>query len=339
MMINLILIGGNRMGEEQPLETISQLSTKNKIKLFLFTEKIHLNKKTHNFTSFKKFLIKKRINYKVVKNINSEINEIKKSLSSNSRNILLLVNCIWKISDEILSLFKNNVFNIHLGTLPNQVGAGGASWLRMIGAKKSSISIHQVNNKYDEGKILLFDDFYLKKDFSLDYYYSRVRKLERKTYRRFFDILIKNKLKFKKVTTKNFIYMPRLDTSTHGFIDWSWSAKNITDFINAFGKPYKGATTFIRKKKYYISKAKFLKSSIKFHPFQSGLVIKKTKKDLFIAATNGLVNIINLTDKNEKKVNFEKIKLGVRFFTPSNYLDSSKMSDALHTGKGIKIKR
>lgn len=338
-MLNLILVGGNRMGEDQPIETLNRLSVKNKIKLFLFTEKVHLNKKTHNFTSFRKFLIKKQINYKKVENINSEFDEIKKRMSTNSKNVLLLVNCIWKISDEILCLFKNNVFNIHLGTLPNQVGAGGASWLSMIGAKKSSISIHQVNKEYDQGETLLANDFYLKKDFLLEDYYSQVRKLETKTYGKFFDILIKNKLELKKVTSKNFIYMPRLNTTTHGFIDWSWSAKNITNFINAFGKPYKGATTFIKKKKYYISRAKFLKSSIKFHPFQSGIVIKKTKNNLFIAATNGLVNIINLTEKNEKKVNFEKIKLGDRFFTPSYYLDQSKINSALHTGKGIKIKR
>ena len=42
--------------------------------------------------------------------------------------------------------------------------------------------------------------------------------------------------------------MPRLDTQIHGFIDWNWTAKHIVDFINAFGSPYQGATTFIKKK-------------------------------------------------------------------------------------------
>ena len=338
-MINLILIGGNRMEENQPVEYINQLSRKKKMKLFLFTEKIHLNKPTNNRILFKDFLIENQINYKTLKNINNEVNEIKGKLCPKSRNILLLVNCIWRINNKILNLFGKNAYNIHLGTLPNQVGAGGASWLRMIGARKSSISIHQLNSDYDSGKILLSEDFSLKKDFSLNDYYFHVRKKEKKAYEKFFDILIKNKLKLRKVSNKDFTYMPRLNTLTHGFIDWSWGAKDIVNFINAFGRPYKGASTFIKKKKYFISEAKFLNYSIKFHPFQSGIVIKKTKKSLFIATSNGLVNIIDLKDEKGKKVSLDKINLGVRFFTPSKYLDASKMNTSLHTGKGIVIKR
>lgn len=252
---------------------------------------------------------------------------------------MLLCNSIWKIDKNIISLFKKNIFNIHIGKFPYQIGAGGATWLRLVNARLSSITIHAVNEELDRGKILVEQDFKLKKNFSLTDYYKITRKNEIKAYNKFFNVLSSPKKKiFKENNEKSSIYMPRLNTKIHGYIDWSWNAKDVANFINAFSSPYDGASTFIKKKKYFLQNAKFKKNKINFHPFQSGIIFRKNKSSLSIAGIMGEIKIKQLYDAKGKKVKLELIKLGARFYTPSKEIDKSKMLTSLHTGKGILIK-
>lgn len=252
---------------------------------------------------------------------------------------MLLCNSIWKIDKNIISLFKNKIFNIHIGKFPYQIGAGGATWLRLVNAKLSSITIHAVNEEFDRGKILVEHDFKLKKNFSLMDYYKTTRKNEIRAYNKLFSILSSPKKKiFKDNNERSSIYMPRLNTKIHGYIDWSWNAKDIVNFINAFSAPYEGASTFIKKKKYLLQNAKFKKNKINFHPFQSGIIFRKNKKSLSVAGIMGEIEIKQLCDSNGKKVKLESVKLGSRFYTPSNEIDKSNMLTSLHTSKGILIK-
>ena len=105
-MKNLILVGGNRMHENEPIETLYKLAKLKKINLFIYTEKVHLKKKCKGSISFKKFLEERNINYRVSKNINKEIDDIKKRFSSKLENVLLLTNCIWKIDLNLINFFK-----------------------------------------------------------------------------------------------------------------------------------------------------------------------------------------------------------------------------------------
>ena len=333
-MKNLILVGGNRLNEDEPINTISELAKKNKYKIFLFTEKIHLSKKCKK-KNFRFFLKKKKIEYKAIDNINSQFNSLKKKLNYNKNDIMLLTNSIWKIDKNIISFFNSRIFNIHIGKFPFQIGAGGASWLRMVNAKLSSITIHEVTEKFDSGRILVEKDFKLKKDFNLLNYYSEARKFEKIAYQLFFKA-IKKKIKFKiKKKDNDTVYMPRLNTKIHGYVDWSWNAEDIVNFINAFSDPYSGASTFIRKRKFYIKNAKLKKNKIKFHPFQSGIIFNKTFKSLLVAAFDGVVEVGNIFDSRGKKVSFDSINLGRRFFTPAAYLEKARLTSSIHSSKGI----
>jgi methionyl-tRNA formyltransferase len=287
-------------------------------------------------TSFKVFLKKKKIEYKKIDSINSQLQSIKKKFGLKANNLMLLTNSIWKINKNLIDVFKNNIFNIHIGKFPFQIGAGGASWLKLVGAKLSSITIHEVTEEYDEGKVLIEKDFKLSENFSLLGYYSSVRKIEKLAYKLFFNIVEnKKKLKLKLKNKKDQVYMPRLNTKIHGFIDWSWDASEIVNFINAFSNPYQGATTFIKQKKFFLKNAIFNKSKLKFHPFQSGIVFNKNSKSLNIAAKNGFIKVNNVLDSKGRKINLNSIITGSRFFTSSFYLDQARSTSSFHSSKGI----
>lgn len=190
-MKNLILVGGNRLNEDEPLNTLLGLAKKNNYKVFLYTEKIHLNKKCKKET-FKSFLKRKKVKYKNIDNINNQISNIKKKFNfRKNKNIMLLANSIWKIDKNIINLFNSNIFNIHIGKFPFQIGAGGASWLRMVDAKLSAITLHEVTEEYDNGRILIEKVFKLNKNFNLSSYYSKARNFEKLAYDLFFKIIKK----------------------------------------------------------------------------------------------------------------------------------------------------
>ncbi len=338
-MKNLILVGGNRILENEPIETLYRIAKRKKINLFLYTEKIHLKKKCEKSISFKEFLQKRKINYKVSKNINHEIEDIKKRFTPGLENVLLLTNCIWKINSDLIDFFKKRIYNIHVGLLPVQKGAGGATWIKLTNSNISAITIHEVSQELDTGRILIEKKFKLKKNFSLINYYNQTRGCEKKTYNNFFNLIKKKNFLLKKQNKKEDVYMPRLNTKIHGFIDWNWKAKHIVDFVNAFSDPYQGASTFIKNKKYLLSHAKLLKHKINFHPYQSGIIFKKEKNSFLIAATEGVVQIKKIAKITGEKYPIKKLKLGARFFTPIKELEKSKKLTSLHSSKGIITKK
>ena len=67
-----------------------------------------------------------------------------------------------------------------------------------------------------------------------------------KFYSEFLEKLLSG-LKFDLKPQINYLgrYNPRLDTETDGLIDWNLNSYDLINFINAFDKPYKGASTFL----------------------------------------------------------------------------------------------
>ena len=136
------------------------------------------------------------------------------------------------------------------------------------------------------------------------------------------NLLFNKKIKLRKQMKINSTYWPRIDTESHGWINWNWSGEEIFNFIKAFDKPYAGAHTQLKKKTFYFKNCKFVNKK-KFHPFQYGLIINKTKKSLLVCTNNGVLHINNIFNKQGKKINFKTFKVGDRFFTPIKELESA----------------
>ena len=227
----LYIVGGNRKYEDEPLRSIILYSKKLGIRPILITDHIHLNKECLNYKNLKEFLKEYKINYYIFNDINIEFKKLSKKFEVEN-SYLLAVNSIWIFKRNIINLFQNRIFNLHIGKLPSQKGAGGASWQILSREKFSAVCIHEVIDKIDEGKILLEKIFDIKNSSSLIEYYKRANIAEKKILKKFLEMMsIKKKFKLKKVNKDKSVYMPRLDTNTHGFIDWALSVDNILNFI------------------------------------------------------------------------------------------------------------
>lgn len=75
-------------------------------------------------------------------------------------DLLVCAGFLWKIPDDILHAFPNKIVNIHPAILPKFGGKGmyGLNVHKAViesGDKESGITIHYLNEHYDEGEIIL----------------------------------------------------------------------------------------------------------------------------------------------------------------------------------------
>jgi phosphoribosylglycinamide formyltransferase 1 len=80
-------------------------------------------------------------------------------LLSDQTDLIVLAGFLWLVPSNILSAFNNRIINIHPALLPKYGGKGmyGHHVHQAViacGDKESGISIHYVNEKYDDGDII-----------------------------------------------------------------------------------------------------------------------------------------------------------------------------------------
>jgi methionyl-tRNA formyltransferase len=131
-------------------------------------------------------------------------------------------------------------------------------------------------------------------------------------------------------------YWPRLHTKTHGYIDWSWKLHHIESFICAFDIPYPGASTFLQNRKVRLRKVATSVSDGVFHPFQSGLIYRKSSEFLYVAIEYGTIIVGEVIDDETEATITQQIAVGERFYTPTECLGDALQYRAIYTAQGLK---
>ncbi|WP_459210177.1 phosphoribosylglycinamide formyltransferase [Aquimarina rhabdastrellae] len=112
-----------------------------------------------------------------------ENNEVLRILKDANPDIIVLAGFLWKFPESILNHFPSKVINIHPALLPNYGGKG------MYGKfvheavinnkeKESGITIHYVNEAYDEGAIIFQAKTTIKEGDTPEVLASNIHKLE-----------------------------------------------------------------------------------------------------------------------------------------------------------------
>ena len=86
-------------------------------------------------------------------------NDVVEILENNNTDLIVLAGFLWLVPDNILNNYRDRILNIHPALLPKYGGKGMFGHHvheAVIGAgeKMSGITIHYVNEKYDEGQII-----------------------------------------------------------------------------------------------------------------------------------------------------------------------------------------
>ena len=108
-------------------------------------------------------------------------------LLENRIDFIVLAGFLWLIPEDILEKYKNRIINIHPALLPGYGGKGmyGDRVHKAVinnGDRESGITIHYVNENYDEGDIIFQARCHVDSDDTPESLATRVHALEYKHY-------------------------------------------------------------------------------------------------------------------------------------------------------------
>ena len=110
-------------------------------------------------------------------------------------SLLVLAGFLWKIPESLLHAFPGRIINIHPALLPSYGGKGMYGHHvhnAVIDAKdtESGITIHYVNEVYDEGNIIVQARCHVEQNDTADALAARIHKLEHFYYPRTIEYLL-----------------------------------------------------------------------------------------------------------------------------------------------------
>jgi len=244
----------------------------------------------------------------------------------------------WDFSADSLGLFDHRLVNFHPVPLPRYRGGAHFSWQSLQRDLGGGLFFQLLEEQPDAGMIVYSETFTLPPDTRrpADYYaFSDSRYLP--FVKAFINRVISgDDFETSRLPEELSLYMPRLSTLEQAFIDWSWTSDEILRFIDAFDDPYPGASTFIRGRRVFVRNCEFIESKGGFHPFQSGLVIRRSDTAAYVATQAGVLEINSLTFEDGTSAFAESVE-GERLYTPSDILESALVFKAEYNAAGLVI--
>ncbi len=325
---NWILAGG-----EDLIVQAAKFLADNKENFFIITGSRNLKEKLRNGKSLKQNFEANNFNYHISEDINNdEIVDryIKK------KTILLSLSSPWIFKEDFIKKFNKGVINLHEANLPLNRGGATISWMIMMNLKNSGSVLHFVTPKIDGGDVLMSSSYTFPKTCKIpieysDFIFSKSSSL----INRFLSNILNNhSFKLAKQNEIKSTYWPRLNTEKQGYINWSWDIEDIASFIHSFDDPYSGSRSFINKDEVIIKHIEIFLEKNVFHPFQSGIIYRKAKKQIYVAANRGTLIIRSIKSKKGQDI-FSKIRIGDRIHTPNKYLEKSLMLRPVYSSKGL----
>ncbi len=284
----IILIGTQKIAYYQ----FKNIIKKNIYKInYIITKKNDIVCKLSKYKNIKIFKIKN----------NKQINNIfKNKIKSNNLYLIIIICFGLKISKYIIKKPKIGCFNIHPSLLPKLKGPSPIQYSILNNYKITGVTLIKINKKIDEGKIILQKKYKIKKKETYISLYKKLTNLSLKLLIKFFKIIKKNKIKYKKQNIKKSTYTKKI-YKIKGKINWKKKAKEIERQIRAF---YLWPKTFFYYKKYiiFIWKVKIIKKKKKY---KIGQIIKYNKKYLDIQTSKNILRITKI-QINGKKINYIK---------------------------------
>ncbi len=328
---NLVLLGGGLL-----LMKICRWAIENKYGVTVITSPRHAEDVIEG-SSLESALKKLKVPFYVFEKLDGS--ELQRIIPKPEETFSLSLGAAWIFNEPLISsVFKNNLFNLHGTRLPQNRGSGGFSWQILTGNRFGFVNIHKMEEGIDEGEILFSKEFLYPpscrtpKDY-LEIYRSKCYNF----IAELLELLKNEAMSVRAISQPEYLssYWPRLNTEIHGWIDWRWEAAYLERFICAFDDPYSGAHTMWNDKRVFLKKVSLNLEDGHFHPFQSGIVYRKSA-DWICMAVKGAALIIEEIF-NESNINIiEQIKVGDRFFTPLDFLEATSQR-VVYLPAGLKM--
>ncbi|NIO49164.1 MAG: methionyl-tRNA formyltransferase [Candidatus Aminicenantes bacterium] len=210
------------------------------------------------------------------------------------------------IPSSIIYLPRYNSLNVHFSLLPKFRGASPVQWALLNGEEKTGITIFELNEKMDEGDILMQEEMNIFPD-------ENAAELEDRLAQKGADLLIKtiaqiDKLKHIKQDHSQATYAPKI-SKEDGKIDWTKSSITIERQVRAF-TPWPSAFTFFKDIRLKIHKGRKIEKEAP--PGSSaGEILRIKKEGIQVCCGEGGTYLIeSLQPENRKRMDAYAFFLG-----------------------------
>jgi len=324
---HVLIMGGGMLITNFAIELI-----KNDFKVTIVTSKRQIDENEEFFQSLRE----NNLTYVISENISSET-EILEQITITTLGISY--GSPWILKKEFIDRFQGKILNIHGARLPRDRGGATFSWLPLQSKKLGYCLIHKLTEVIDSGEVIKVREFLYPPECRIPIQYKKHYEKQNKEFLNEFIREIKNEAEFNVINQPEHLstYWPRISTEFNGLINWNWKLREIEQFICAFDEPYKGASTFINKKKVFLKSCMIDFDDGIFHPFQKGLIYKKSSNSIFIATEDGTLIINKIFNEKGDEI-FDEIKIGDRMFTPNEHLEKASTFRPIYTTSGLKEK-
>ena len=264
-----------------------------------------------NESDVKKYTLKNKIKTLQPSNLMDEefINQIK-----GLKPDLIIVVAFRKLPAEVFNIPRHGTINLHASLLPNYRGAAPINWCLMNGEIKTGVTTFYINEKIDQGDILLQKEIMIKNEDDFGSLYTKLSEVGAELVVKTVEGIFNNSLK---PIEQNFIddlkLAPKLN-SENTRINWSRSTNEIIGQIKGLS-PKPGAWTMIKNGENRF-RLKILKAVKKKEPLLKNNLNGKiviNNGELHIYNEDGAINCSVIQLENKREMTSKELLNGLRF--------------------------
>ena len=264
-----------------------------------------------NESDVKKYTLKNKIKTLQPSNLMDEefINQIK-----GLKPDLIIVVAFRKLPTEVFNIPRHGTINLHASLLPNYRGAAPINWCLMNGEIKTGVTTFYINEKIDQGDILLQKEIMIKNEDDFGSLYTKLSEVGAELVVKTVEGIFNNSLKPIK---QNFIddlkLAPKLN-SENTRINWSRSTSDIIGKIKGLS-PKPGAWTMIKNGENRF-RLKILKAMKEKGPLLKNNLIGKiviNNGELRIYNEDGAINCSVIQLENKREMTSKELLNGLKF--------------------------
>ena len=264
-----------------------------------------------NESDVKKYTLKNKIKTLQPSNLMDEefINQIK-----GLKPDLIIVVAFRKLPAEVFNIPRHGTINLHASLLPNYRGAAPINWCLMNGEIKTGVTTFYINEKIDQGDILLQKEIMIKNEDDFGSLYNKLSEVGAELVVKTVEGIFNNSLKPIK---QNFIddlkLAPKLN-SENTRINWTRSTNDIIGQIKGLS-PKPGAWTMIKNGENRF-RLKILKAVKKKEPLLKNSLNGKiviNNGELLIYNEDGAINCSVIQLENKREMTSKELLNGLKF--------------------------
>lgn len=264
-----------------------------------------------NESDVKQYTLKNKIKTLQPSNLLDEefINQIK-----DLKPDLIIVVAFRKLPTELFNIPKYGTINLHASLLPNYRGAAPINWCLMNGEIKTGVTTFYINEKIDQGDILLQKEIMIKNEDDFGSLYTKLSEVGAELVVKTVEGIFNNSLKPIKQNFINDLKLAPKLNSENTRINWSKSTNDIIGQIKGLS-PKPGAWTMIKngqnRFRFKILKAVKEKEPLLKNYLNGKIVINND--ELHIYNEDGAINCSVIQLENKREMTSKELLNGLKF--------------------------